>query len=67
MKEKDMHFQCYDAVLYQKLGNLAADARYDIIGTITGFSPSAGALVLTSERSAIFVDGRYTLATKRCI
>lgn len=62
-----MQFQCYDAVLYQKLGNLAADAKYDIIGAITGFSPSMGALVLTGERSAIFVDGRYTLAAHQTV
>ncbi|MCR5225067.1 MAG: M24 family metallopeptidase [Alphaproteobacteria bacterium] len=62
-----MLFQNYDVLLYQKTES-PTTSRYDILGKLTGgFSPSAGAVVIAQPRSAIFVDGRYTLAAQNCI
>lgn len=61
-----MLFRDYDVILFLKTDSLISN-RYDILGKLTGFSPSAGAVVMAQPRSAIFVDERYTLAAHNCV
>ena len=61
-----MLFQNYDVILFLKTDSLISN-RYDILGKLIEFSPSAGAVVIAQPRSAIFVDERYTLAAHNCL
>ncbi|MDR0968508.1 MAG: aminopeptidase P family protein [Holosporaceae bacterium] len=63
----NMDFSEYDAVLYrknEKYPNVSVQSVGDILREITGLEASDGAVVISREKSALFVDGRYALAAK---
>ncbi|MBR1734298.1 MAG: M24 family metallopeptidase [Alphaproteobacteria bacterium] len=55
-------------ILYQKSGKYPyvseRNETCDILKALTGLSASAGAVVISPKRSAVFVDGRYKLVAK---
>jgi Xaa-Pro aminopeptidase len=56
-----------DAVLFrknEKYPGIFTQSDEDILKALTGLEASDGAVVISSEKSALFVDGRYTLAAK---
>ncbi len=63
---KDM-FENFDALLYIKDGlypGFNDDENTDFLKVISGLKASAGAVVVSKNKSAVFVDGRYELAAK---
>jgi len=57
----------FDAILYKKNSkypDVFTDAENEIFRTLTGLDFSAGAVVIARKKSALFVDGRYSLAAK---
>ncbi|GHU17703.1 Xaa-Pro aminopeptidase [Alphaproteobacteria bacterium] len=59
-----------DALLYQKSGLQSyADSNDhgDILRILSGLEASAGAVVIAESGCALFVDGRYTVAAKKCV
>lgn len=70
MKSKCMNY--YDAIIYRKSGKYPyvneQDESCDILKALTGLSASAGSTVVSDKyHSAVFVDGRYTLAAKLAV
>lgn len=60
-------FENFDALLYIKNSlypNFNDDENTDFLKIISGLKASAGAVIVSKNRSAIFVDGRYELAAK---
>jgi Xaa-Pro aminopeptidase len=56
-----------DAILYrknEKYPGIFVSSQEDILKAITGLEASDGAVVVSSEKSALFVDSRYTFAAK---
>jgi Xaa-Pro aminopeptidase len=65
-----MNFSANYAIFYKKNGkypNVFTRPDGDILKALTKLESSAGAVVVSSHKSAVFVDGRYTLAAKRCV
>lgn len=59
--------QEFDALLYIKNSlypNFNDDESADFLKKLCGLKASAGAVVVTKRKSAVFVDGRYELAAK---
>lgn len=59
--------QEFDALLYIKNSlypNFNDDENADFLKKLCGLKASAGAVVITKSKSAVFVDGRYELAAK---
>ncbi|MDR1561053.1 MAG: aminopeptidase P family N-terminal domain-containing protein, partial [Holosporaceae bacterium] len=44
-----------------------SDESNDIFQLVVGFSPSDGVVIISKNKSAIFVDGRYSLAARQTI
>jgi len=60
-------FENFDALLYIKNSlypGLNDDENIDFLKIISGLKASAGAVVISKNKSAVFVDGRYQLAAK---
>ncbi len=60
-------FKDFDALLYIKNSlypNFNDDMDTDFLKIISGLKASAGAVVVSEKKSAVFVDGRYELAAK---
>ena len=60
-------FENFDALLYIKNSlypGFNDDEKTDFLKIISGLKASAGAVVVSKNKSAIFVDGRYELAAK---
>ncbi|MDR1112529.1 MAG: M24 family metallopeptidase, partial [Bacteroidales bacterium] len=65
-----MNFSTNHAILYKKNGkypNVFTKPDGDILKALTGLESSAGAVVVSSHKSAVFVDGRYALAVRRYV
>lgn len=59
-----------DAILYrkkEKYPNIFVRSENDILKKITGLDASDGAVIVSRKKSALFVDGRYTLAAKQYV
>ena len=58
-----------DCLLYIKSSQYRGlnECGTNFLKEITGLQSSAGAVVLSREKSSVFVDGRYELAAKLCI
>ncbi|MDR1983165.1 MAG: M24 family metallopeptidase [Holosporaceae bacterium] len=56
-----------DAILYKKNSERPglSDESQDIFQLMAGIESSDGAVIISRKKSAIFVDGRYTLAAKQ--
>ncbi|MDR0753680.1 MAG: aminopeptidase P family N-terminal domain-containing protein, partial [Holosporaceae bacterium] len=62
-----MNFSANCAILYKKNGkypNVFTRPDGDILKVLTGLESSTGAVVVSSRKSVVFVDGRYALASK---
>ena len=63
-------FKNFDALLYVKNSlypDFNDDENTDFLKIISGLKASAGAVVVSENKSAVFVDGRYELAAKLSI
>lgn len=60
-------FEKFDALLYIKnslYSGFNDDENTDFLKSISGLKASAGAVVISKHKSAVFADGRYELAAK---
>ncbi|MDR2724184.1 MAG: aminopeptidase P family protein [Holosporaceae bacterium] len=65
-----MNFSPQQAILYKKNGKypgIFTESGGDILKIITGLESSAGAVIISSEKSALFVDGRYAFAATKYV
>lgn len=63
-------FECFDALLYIKSSlypDFNDDENTDFLKIISGLKASAGAVIITKNKSTVFVDGRYELAAKLAV
>ncbi len=63
-----MHEQGYQALIVPRADEYLGEyipAHNERLRWLSGFTGSAGLVVLTLERAAIFVDGRYTVQVRR--
>lgn len=63
-------FENFDAILYIKNSlypGFNDDENIDFLKVISGLKASAGAVVVSKNKSAVFVDGRYELAAKLAV
>ncbi|MDR2107732.1 MAG: M24 family metallopeptidase [Holosporaceae bacterium] len=58
-----------EAVFFRKSSrnSLFEESAAEIFRSLSGLEASDGVVILSRKKSAIFVDGRYALAAKRCV
>ena len=65
---KEMKAAGYDALVVPRADEYLGEyipVRNERLRWLTGFTGSAGFLLLTAKRAAIFVDGRYTVQVRQ--
>ncbi|MDR2766339.1 MAG: M24 family metallopeptidase [Holosporaceae bacterium] len=57
----------FQALMHQKSGRYCGLDDGDLLRRMTGLQSSAGAVVATASRAALFVDSRYSLAARQTV